>query len=75
MKARTSNLTKTQTAKEVLDEYMGKMEKLGEEYQAACGDDYAEDYYVFHLDRAMDRYETLAVLFMDLVPLLRGTRK
>jgi hypothetical protein len=71
----TNNLTKTQTSKQILDGYMLDLHKLGEEFQEAVGDDYAEDYYVFHIDRAMDRLETLAHLFMDLVPLLAGSKK
>jgi hypothetical protein len=43
----TNHLTKTQTSKEILNDYMIDMEKLGEEYQSACADDHAEDYYVF----------------------------
>jgi hypothetical protein len=73
--ARANHLTKTQTSKEILNGYMADMDKLGEEYQAACADEHAEDYYVFFLDRQMDKLETLAYFYMDLVQLLSGSRK
>lgn len=66
---------KTYTAKEMVEEYVKEMEKLSAEYQAACRDENADDYYVGALERKMDRMENLAYLYMALIPKLEGSSK